>query len=315
MEGVLNQRYHGHHGGQDGHCIIMTMMQTIAIHSHTYHCFCPMFILFFMRIDSPATCMNHLAAFHRAQSAQPDAGSVLLSQRATSFSRDHLHIHTQYMSSSSWLAYLSRELSSGSANYRAPRKGIRIDKTQPYEAEDPPLPNGTGTRLHQYLRYLDTKLSIGRTRARTKNTQHVSTCCSPTSKSPCPLLLRDRPCASPDLQDDFCILCRAVHSASSPPNRSAKSPQTTPAERIDEIETLLEDESRRRRRRCSTYHPAEFRILLCLARTDQIPLSRLQLHASPLTLDGAIGEQFDHLLSRRLVRAVCADVEFHRREI
>lgn len=152
MEGVLNQRYHGHHGGQDGHCIIMTMMQTIAIHSHTYHCFCPMFILFFMRIDSPATCMNHLAAFHRAQSAQPDAGSVLLSQRATSFSRNHLHIHTQYMSSSSWLGYLSRELSSGSANYRAPRKGIRIDKTQPYEAEDPPLPNGTGTRLHQYLR-------------------------------------------------------------------------------------------------------------------------------------------------------------------
>lgn len=97
MEGVLNQRYHGHHGGQDGHCIIMTMMQTIAIHSHTYHCFCPMFILFLMRIESPATCMNHLAAFHRAQSAQPDAGSVLLSQRATSFSRNHLHIHTQYI--------------------------------------------------------------------------------------------------------------------------------------------------------------------------------------------------------------------------
>lgn len=83
MEGVLNQRYHGHHGGQDGHCIIMTMMQTIAIHSHTYHCFCPMFILFFMRIDSPATCTNHLAAFHRAQSAQPDAGSVLLSSLTT----------------------------------------------------------------------------------------------------------------------------------------------------------------------------------------------------------------------------------------
>lgn len=176
----------------------------------------------------------------------------------------------------------------------------------------------TGPALGFTLGKVDTKLSRGRTRARTKNTQHVSTCCSPTSKSSCPLLLRDRPCASPDLQDDFCILCRAVHSASSPPNRSAKSPQTTPAERIDEIETLLEDESRRRRRRrrrCSTYHPAEFRILLCLARTDQIPLSRLQLHASSLTLDGAIGEQSDHLLSRRFVRAVCADVELHRREI
>lgn len=83
MEGVLNQRYHGHHGGQDGHCIIMTMMQTIAIHSHTYHCFGPMSIVFVMRIDSPATCMNHLDAFHRAQSAQPDAGSVLLSSPTT----------------------------------------------------------------------------------------------------------------------------------------------------------------------------------------------------------------------------------------
>lgn len=130
MEGVLNQRYHGHHGGQDGHCIIMTMMQTIAIHSHTYHCFCPIFILFFMRIDSPATCMNHLAAFHRAQSAQPDAGSMLLSQRATSFSRNHLHIHTQYMSASSWLAYLSRELSSGSANYRALYVSIKLSPTK-----------------------------------------------------------------------------------------------------------------------------------------------------------------------------------------
>lgn len=108
-----------------------------------------------MRIDSPATCMNHLDAFHRAQSAQPDAGSVLLSSPTTR----NVVLAITYTSIPNTCHQVRGLLTSQEnchlevlGNYRAPRKGIRIDKTQPYEAEDPPLPNGTGTRLHQYLR-------------------------------------------------------------------------------------------------------------------------------------------------------------------